>query len=133
MTEASAGCAGVMMRHRVTRWWDSHAIDRVLFDTSSTMSNNSAIHETVQRLNTELENADLLLLKSKPKFLSKKTHDDQDWPISNDGPDALLPAGLAANVEFQKASESLRLPMSCESENSIFCSEIPAEPQVQIS
>ncbi|KAF9652460.1 hypothetical protein BDM02DRAFT_3089128 [Thelephora ganbajun] len=61
------------------------------------ISNNSAIHETVQRLNSELENADLLLLKSKPKFLSKKTHDDQEWPTSNDGPDALLPAVLAAN------------------------------------
>jgi len=68
------------------------------------MSNSSAIHETVQRLNSELENADLLLLKSKPKFLSKKTHDNQEWPTSNDGPDALLPAALAANVEFQKAS-----------------------------
>ena len=96
------------------------------------MSNNSAIHETVQRLNTELENADLLLLKSKPKFLSKKTHDDQDWPISNDGPDALLPAALAANVEFQKASESLRLSMPCRSGNLILCSEVSTEPQVQI-
>jgi len=68
------------------------------------MSTSSAIHETVQRLNSELEDADLLLLKSKPKFLLKKTHDGQDWPTSNDGPDALLPAALAANVEFQKAS-----------------------------
>lgn len=67
-------------------------------------STSPAVHERVQRLNSELENADLLLLKSKPKFLSKKTHDDQEWPTS-DGPDALLPAGLAANVEFQKVSE----------------------------
>ena len=73
------------------------------------MSNSSAIHEAVQRLNSELEDADLLLLKSKPKFLSKKTHDDQDWPTSHDGPDALLPATLAANVEFQKASGSTLL------------------------
>ena len=73
------------------------------------MSNSSAIHEAVQGLNSELENADLLLLKSKPKFLSKKTHDDQEWPTSNDGPDALLPAALAANVEFQKASGSILL------------------------
>lgn len=71
------------------------------------MSNSSAIHETVQRLNAELENADLLLLRSKPKFLSKKTHDDQEWPTSNDGPDVLLPTALAANVEFQKASGTL--------------------------
>ena len=71
------------------------------------MSTSSAVHETVQRLNSELESADLLLLKSKPKFLSKKTHDDQEWPTSNDGPDALLPAALAANVEFQKVSEIL--------------------------
>ena len=70
------------------------------------MSTGPAIHETAQRLNSELEDADLLLLKSKPKFLSKKTHDDQEWPTSNDGPDALLPASLAANVEFQKASGS---------------------------
>ena len=68
------------------------------------MSNSPAIHEAVQRLNSELENADLLLLQSKPKFLSRKTHDNQEWPTSNDGPDALLPAALAANVEFQKAS-----------------------------
>ena len=68
------------------------------------MSTSSAIHETVQRLNSELEDADLLLLKSKPKFLSKKTHDGQEWPTSNDGADALLPTALAANVEFQKAS-----------------------------
>jgi len=71
------------------------------------MSTNSTIHETVQRLNSELENADLLLLRSKPKFISKKTHDGQEWPTSNDGPAALLPAALAANVEFQKASEIL--------------------------
>ena len=76
---------------------------------SDMMSNNSANHETVQRLNSELESADLLLLKSKPKFLSKKTHDDQEWPTSNDGPDALLPAALAANVESQKVSDSILL------------------------
>ena len=73
------------------------------------MSNSSAVHEAVQRLNSELEDADLLLLKSKPKFLSKKTHDDQDWPTSHDGPDALLPAALATNVEFQKAGSSILL------------------------
>ena len=72
------------------------------------MSNSSTIHETVQRLNAELEDVDLLLLKSKPKFLSKKTHDGQEWPTPNDGPDALLPAVLAANVESQKVSGSLR-------------------------
>ena len=79
------------------------------FNSSDIMSNSSAIHEAVQRLNSELENADLLLLKSKPKFLLKKTHDNQEWPTSNDGPDALLPAALAANVEFQKASSSILL------------------------
>ena len=70
------------------------------------VSNSSTVHETVQRINAELENADLLLLKSKPTFLSKKTHDNQEWPTSNEGPDALLPVALAANVEFQKASEN---------------------------
>ena len=74
------------------------------------VSNSSTIHETVQRLNAELENVDLLLLKSKPKFLSKKTHDDQEWPTSNDGSNALLPAALAANVEFQKVSGNLYSP-----------------------
>lgn len=76
---------------------------------SDIMTNSSAIHEAAQGLNSELENADLLLLRSKPKFLSKKTHDDQEWPTSNDGPDALLPAALAASVEFQKASGSVLL------------------------
>ena len=71
------------------------------------MSSGSTIHESAERLNAELENADLLLLKSKPKFLSKKTHDGQEWPISNDGPDALLPTALGVNVEFQKVGGNL--------------------------
>jgi len=102
------------------------------FNTPDMMSNNPAIHEAAHRLDTELENADLLLLKSKPKFLSKKTHDDQEWPTSNDGPDALLPAALAANVEFQKASNTaLSAPRASQNMSSSY-PEVPAEPQVQV-
>src|ERR1700753_203432 len=97
------------------------------------MSSSSTIHETVQRLNAELENADLLVLKSKPKFLSKKTHDDQEWPTSNDAPDALSPAGLAANVELQKVSGILCFWCYMHPQTPPpHCSEVPTEPQVQV-
>lgn len=88
-----------------------HVVDPIAFRTQRSLemiSNSSTIHETVQRLNAELENADLLLLKSKPKFLSKKTHDNQEWPAASDGSEALQPSALATNVEFQKASGDLR-------------------------
>ena len=100
------------------------------FNLSDMTSNNSAIHEAVQRLNSELESTDLLLLKSKPKFLSKKTHDDQEWPAPNDGPDALLPAALAANVEFQRASGSIPLVPHASHNVAPSNLEVPTEPQV---
>lgn len=66
---------------------------------------SSSLHDTAQRLSSEIQGSDLHVLDAKAKFLARRTNDDEDWSVNDQAPDGKVPAELAAEVKFQLVSE----------------------------
>lgn len=68
-------------------------------------SSKPSLHETAQRVSSEIQDSKLHVLDAKAKFLARRTNDDEDWAVGDQAPDGKVPAELAAEVKFQLVSD----------------------------